>query len=67
MSAERIVRFGVFEVDLRSGELHKQGLKIRLQEQPFEILVWCLTNRLTIEGLGVCSPHVDSSLSIAGF
>ncbi len=38
----RIVRFGVFEVDLRSGELHKQGLKIRLQEQPFEILAMLL-------------------------
>jgi len=30
-----IVRFGVFELDLRIGELRKQGLKIRLQEQPF--------------------------------
>jgi len=32
------VRFGVFEVDLASGELRKQGLKIRLQEQPFAVL-----------------------------
>ncbi len=34
----RGVRFGVFEVDLRSGELHKQGLKIKLQGQPIQIL-----------------------------
>jgi DNA-binding winged helix-turn-helix (wHTH) protein/tetratricopeptide (TPR) repeat protein len=33
-----ILRFGVFEVDLRSGELHKQGLRIKLQEQPFHVL-----------------------------
>lgn len=32
------VRFGVFEVDLRAGELRKQGIKIKLQEQPFQIL-----------------------------
>jgi|SRR5215469_3009049 len=33
-----LVRFGVFEVDLRTGELRKQGVRIRLQEQPFRIL-----------------------------
>jgi TolB-like protein/DNA-binding winged helix-turn-helix (wHTH) protein/Tfp pilus assembly protein PilF len=38
----RLVRFGAFEVDLRSGELHKQGLKIKLQEQPFQILAMLL-------------------------
>jgi Tol biopolymer transport system component/DNA-binding winged helix-turn-helix (wHTH) protein len=32
------VRFGVFEVDLNSGELRKQGLRVRLQEQPFQVL-----------------------------
>lgn len=33
-----IVRFGSFAVDLRSGELRKGGIKIRLQEQPFKVL-----------------------------
>jgi DNA-binding winged helix-turn-helix (wHTH) protein len=32
------IRFGVFEVDLRSGELRKQGVRIRLGEQPFSVL-----------------------------
>jgi len=32
------VRFGVFELDLRAGELHKDGRKVRLQDQPFQIL-----------------------------
>ena len=33
-----LIRFGLFEFDPRSGELRKQGLKIRLQGQPVEIL-----------------------------
>jgi TolB-like protein/Tfp pilus assembly protein PilF len=38
----RILRFGVFEVDLRSGELRKHGLKIKLQEKPFQVLATLL-------------------------
>jgi TolB-like protein/DNA-binding winged helix-turn-helix (wHTH) protein/Tfp pilus assembly protein PilF len=34
----RLVRFGVFEVDVRTRELRKNGVQIRLQEQPFQIL-----------------------------
>src|SRR6266481_2149510 len=30
--------FGVFELDLRAGELRKHGLRVRLQEQPFQVL-----------------------------
>jgi len=37
-SAGRIVRFGMFEVDLAAGELRKGGARIRLQEQPFQVL-----------------------------
>jgi TolB-like protein/DNA-binding winged helix-turn-helix (wHTH) protein/Flp pilus assembly protein TadD len=32
------LRFGVFELDLRAGELRKHGLRVRLQEQPFQVL-----------------------------
>jgi TolB-like protein/Tfp pilus assembly protein PilF len=32
------IRFGAFEVDARNGELRKQGTRIRLQEQPFQLL-----------------------------
>src|SRR5215467_321982 len=38
----RIVRFGAFEVDLRAGELRKSGLKIKLQEQPLQVLAMLL-------------------------
>jgi len=37
-----IIRFGVFEADLHTGELRKSGAKIRLQEQPFQILLMLL-------------------------
>jgi TolB-like protein/DNA-binding winged helix-turn-helix (wHTH) protein/Flp pilus assembly protein TadD len=39
------VRFGVFEADLRTGELRKGGSKIRLQEQPFQVLALLLERR----------------------
>lgn len=34
----RAVRFGPFEVDLRARELRKRGMRLRLQEKPFQIL-----------------------------
>src|SRR6201981_3761819 len=33
-----ILRFGTFEVDVRAGELRKQGKRIKLQDQPFQVL-----------------------------
>lgn len=35
----RSVRFGIFELDLRAGELRRKGAKVKLQEQPFQVLV----------------------------
>jgi len=35
-------RFGVFELDLRAGELRRNGVKIKLQEQPFQVLALLL-------------------------
>lgn len=39
-----LIRFGAFEVDLRAGELRKQGARVKLQEQPFQILAMLLEN-----------------------
>ena len=36
------LRFGAFELDLRAGELRKHGLRIRLQEQPLQVLAMLL-------------------------
>lgn len=42
MSTNQIVRFGKFDLDVRAGELRKSGLRIRLQDQPFRILLMLL-------------------------
>src|SRR2546430_9124390 len=41
-TGRRRVRFGAFDVDLVAGELFKQGIKIRLQQQPFRVLALLL-------------------------
>src|SRR5436853_458049 len=33
------IRFGTYEVDLRAGELLRNGSRVRLQEQPFQVLL----------------------------
>jgi cholera toxin transcriptional activator len=43
-SEARLLRFGVFEVDLAAGELRKNGARMRLQEQPFQVLAALLEN-----------------------
>ena len=37
-----LVHFGIFEVDVRAGELHRNGSKVKLQEQPFQVLAMLL-------------------------
>jgi len=43
-----LVRFGVFEVDLEAGELRKQGMRIKLQEKPFQVLCLLLERPSTV-------------------
>jgi TolB-like protein/DNA-binding winged helix-turn-helix (wHTH) protein len=38
----RFLRFGIFEVDLDAGRLTKHGLRLKLQEQPFQVLAMLL-------------------------
>ncbi len=49
----RRTRFGAFEVDLRSGELHKHGIRLKLQDQPFQVL------RLLLEHSGEVVSRED--------
>jgi eukaryotic-like serine/threonine-protein kinase len=35
-------RFGAFEVDLRAGEIYKHGIRLKLQDQPFQVLAFLL-------------------------
>jgi cholera toxin transcriptional activator len=41
-NSSRVLRFGVFEADLRAGELRKSGIKLRLTGQPFQVLAMLL-------------------------
>jgi len=38
----RQIRFGPFELDVRAGELRKHGVRLRLREQPLQILLLLL-------------------------
>ena len=69
-----VLAFGAFRADLRSGELTKHGIRIKLQEKPFQILVYLLTHsgevvtredlRVSIWGLDTYLDF-DHSLNIA--
>lgn len=43
-SSLRNVRFGAFEVDLPAGQLRKHGMRLKLSEQPFQILALLVAN-----------------------
>ncbi|MGH9627356.1 MAG: tetratricopeptide repeat protein, partial [Bryobacteraceae bacterium] len=38
----RLIRFGIFEVNLDSGELRRRGVRVKLQEQPLQALLMLL-------------------------
>jgi TolB-like protein/DNA-binding winged helix-turn-helix (wHTH) protein/Flp pilus assembly protein TadD len=42
MTIPKVIRFAVFEADVRAGELRKQGLRIKLQDKPFQVLTLLL-------------------------
>jgi DNA-binding winged helix-turn-helix (wHTH) protein len=43
-SPDRNFRFGPFELSEREGELRKNGVRLKLQEQPFRVLLELLAN-----------------------
>ena len=43
-SSAKIVRFGIFEADLGTGELRKKGVRVQLQGQPFQVFAVLLEN-----------------------
>ena len=58
-----IVTFGSFEADLEGGELRRNGRKVRLQEQPFQVLTMLLENPgeiVTREELRKCLWPADT-------
>ena len=53
ISNSRVLRFGAFELALPSGELRKQGLRVKLQDQPLAVL------RLLLEHPGAVVPREE--------
>jgi len=43
-SSREDLRFGVFEVDVQTRELREKGAKVKLQQQPFELLLILLNH-----------------------
>jgi TolB-like protein/DNA-binding winged helix-turn-helix (wHTH) protein/Tfp pilus assembly protein PilF len=52
-SQTRRIRFGAFEVDVRSNELFKNGIRLKLQDQPFQILT------ILLESPGALIPREE--------
>ena len=71
--APKVVRFGVFDVDMQAGQLRKAGLRVKLQEQPFQVLAALLgrpgevvTREELRERLWPADTFVDFDLSLNG-
>ena len=56
--ADRVFRFEQFELSEREGELRKNGARIRLQEQPFQVLVELLADAARV----VTREHLQQKL-----
>ena len=41
---KRMAQFGPYQADMHTGELRKHGIRLRLQEQPFQVLAMLLSN-----------------------
>ena len=54
------VAFGLFEVDLKSGEILKSGYRVRLQDQPFRVLAVLLSRP------GEVVTHVELQMQVWG-
>jgi len=66
-TAARVIRFGLFELDLQTSELRKQGRNIKLQDQPFQVLVLLLRHSGEVVTASNCGmpfgPRTPSSNS----
>jgi Tol biopolymer transport system component/DNA-binding winged helix-turn-helix (wHTH) protein len=63
----RVIRFSVFEVDLRAGELRRNGIKVKLQNQPFQILTLLLEQRGKIVTRGELQSRLWSADTFVDF
>ena len=69
----KVLRFGLFDVDMQAGQLCKAGLRVKLQEQPFQVLAALLerpgevvTREELRQRLWPADTFVDFDLSLNG-
>lgn len=60
------IRFGTFELDVRAGELRRQGVRIKLQEQPLRILQMLLASPRTAGPIGLSCAKTRVSRKSCG-
>jgi hypothetical protein len=59
---DSMIRFGVFELDTRSGQLRKAGIRIRLQDQPLKVLIALLEQPGDVlPGKSICVTNLPSN------
>src|SRR3954471_24687285 len=61
------IRFGVFEADLRAGELRKSGIRIKLQSQPFKLLTVLLSRPGEIVSREELQQHLWGTETVVNF
>src|SRR5581483_12213666 len=72
LTQSHVVRFATFELDLRCGELRNRGIKVGLQEKPFQVLALLLaspgelvTRKQLFEKVWSAYPPDDLNRSLA--
>jgi Tol biopolymer transport system component/DNA-binding winged helix-turn-helix (wHTH) protein len=61
------VRFGLFEADLKTGELYRSGIRVRLQAQPFRVLIFLLENAGEVVSRDQLQQHLWGSDTVVDF
>jgi DNA-binding winged helix-turn-helix (wHTH) protein/Flp pilus assembly protein TadD len=58
------LRFGVFDLDMQNRELRRRGLRVKLQQKPFQILHLLLTRAGTFVTRGQLAQHLWPDLHV---
>ncbi len=66
-TSPRVARFGIFELDIQQAELRKQGVKVKLQDQPLKILQLLLAHPGQIVSREELRKHIWSSNTFVEF
>jgi Tol biopolymer transport system component/DNA-binding winged helix-turn-helix (wHTH) protein len=60
-------RFGLFEANLKTGELYRSGIRVRLQAQPFRVLTFLLENAGDVVGRDQLQQYLWGNDTVVDF